>query len=128
MPLLSSSVARRTLGFMLAGTTVLFAIVMMSAWLASRTENNAEDVTRARELRTLSSVVLEQLLDAEASQRGFLLTEDQSCLIPYEEAKRSLNAALERLRTLVKSDPDSSRSVERISVLANAKMVSESVP
>lgn len=122
MPTSSSTVARRTLGFMLAGVAALLAIVVMSVWLASRTKDNAQEVTRARETRTLSSDVLAQLLDAETGQRGFLLTEDQKYLVPYEEAKARLSATLERIRARVGSDPRASRSVEQIGALVGAKL------
>jgi signal transduction histidine kinase len=122
MPLLNSIVTRRTLGFMLAGMAVLLAVVATSAWLASRTQDNAQEVTRAREIRTLSSNVLTQLLDAETGQRGFLLTDDPRYLVPYDEAKPRLSTTLDRLRALVGSDQNASGPVERIRALVDAKL------
>ncbi len=98
MPLFSSVLARRTFGYLLAGTLVLLAIVSASTWLAARTREQADEIVRAREVRTLASTVLSALLDAETGQRGFLLTQADRYLQPYDRARQELPDDLRRLR------------------------------
>jgi signal transduction histidine kinase len=122
MSLLNSAFVRRTVGFMLAGVAVLFGIVGTSVWLASQTRDHAEGVARARDIRTLSSNLLTSLLDAETGQRGFLLTDAERYLEPFEDAKGRLITDLDHLRILVTRDPGASRSIERLTPLVNAKL------
>ena len=94
MPLFNSVLARRTFGYLLAGTLALLAIVAASIWLAARTVNHADEIARARSVRTLASTVLGALLDAETGQRGFLLTHADRYLEPYEQARQRLPTRL----------------------------------
>jgi signal transduction histidine kinase len=122
MALFASAMARRTLGFMLAGTVALIVIIATSIWLATKTGDYAEDVTQMRALRRQASIIYVALLDAETSQRGYLLTRDRTYLEPFEKAKPALAAALARMRELAQNDPDESLAVARLTTLSNDKM------
>ena len=80
MALSSSAFARGALVLMLAGAIALIAIVAISIWLSARSNAIVEEVTRVREVRSLSSSTLETLLNAETGQRGFLLPTRIRCL------------------------------------------------
>jgi signal transduction histidine kinase len=122
MPLFSSVLARRTFGYLLAGTLVLLAIVLASTWLAARTSEHANEVVRARDVRTLASTVLAAFLDAETGQRGFLLTQADRYLQPYEKARQELPDDLRRLRELSAGDPKSVALVDRLVAVSNEKL------
>ncbi len=64
---------------------------------------------RSRLLRTLST-----LQDAETGERGFLLTNDESFLEPYEEAIRTIDEQFDKLGNAVGDNP---QQVERLSEL-----------
>ena len=122
MPLFSSVLARRTFGYLLAGMLALLAIVAASIWLAARTVNHADEIARARSVRTLASTVLGALLDAETGQRGFLLTQADRYLEPYEQARQQLTNDLSRLRALAADDPRGAAILDRLVAVSNEKL------
>jgi signal transduction histidine kinase len=62
------------------------------------------------------------LLDAETSQRGFLLTQDPKYLEPYEAARRQIGPDMERLKQLHQSDPEQERMLEDLSRVVSDKL------
>ena len=122
MPLFSSVLARRTFGYLLAGMLALLAIVAASIWLAARTVNHADEIARARSVHTLASTVLGALLDAETGQRGFLLTQADRYLEPYEQARQQLTNDLSRLRALAADDPRGAAILDRLVAVSNEKL------
>ena len=122
MPLFSSVLARRTFGYLLAGMLALLAIVAASIWLAARTVNQADEIARARSVRTLASTVLGALLDAETGQRGFLLTHADRYLEPYEQARRRLPSDLSSLRALAANEPRDTAILDRLVAVSNEKL------
>ena len=101
---------------------VLLAIVLASTWLAARTSEHAAEVARTRDVRTLASTVLAAFLDAETGQRGFLLTQADRYLQPYEKARQELPDDLRRLRALSGGDPKSVALVDRLAAISNEKL------
>ena len=73
-----------------------------------------------RELRT----VLRVGLDAETGQRGFLLTDDEAYLVPYEDGARNWQASLDALEAALGPDatPGQVAAVGRMRVLAEQKL------
>ena len=61
-------------------------------------------------------------MEGEAGQRGFLLTEEQGYLVPYQEAAEQLPKILERLNQLGQQQPAVRERVLEIDRLARAKM------
>jgi signal transduction histidine kinase len=122
MPLFSSILARRTFGYLVAGALVLLGIVFASLWLTQQVRNHAEETARAREIRTLDSVVMADLLDAETGQRGYLLTQAPRYLQPYEAARLRLVANVTRLRQLMTNDADALSKVDRLVAATNNKL------
>ncbi len=62
-------------------------------------------VQRTLEVELRLSQILSLMQDAETGQRGYLLTGDESYLRPYEVSRRSIDAAVEELRTQILRDP-----------------------
>ena len=122
MPFFNSVLARRTFGYLLAGTLALLAIVAASIWLAARTVNHADEIARARSVRTLASTVLGALLDAETGQRGFLLTHADRYLEPYEQARQRLPIDLSSLRALAANEPRGTAILDRLGAVSNEKL------
>jgi len=58
-----------------------------------------EEIERAQQTRVELSRLLQQMLDAETGQRGFLLTGDERYLQPYSAATQGLNATIDTLRS-----------------------------
>ncbi|CAN5914967.1 CHASE3 domain-containing protein [soil metagenome] len=122
MPLLSSTFARRTIGFLVAGLAALLAIVGTSIWLSQRTADHAEAAIGERQQRALMTSLLSAALDAETGQRGYLLTGEPGYLLPFEDAKPRLSRELGELKALVVDDPATSATVAELTTLLNGKI------
>jgi signal transduction histidine kinase len=122
MPFFNSVLTRRTFGFLLAGTVALLAIVFASLWLTERTQSHADELSRARNIRTVAGLALSSLVDAETSQRGYLLTEAQRYLSPYEAARPLVLENVEKLRSLVAQNPASLAKVDQLIPVVNGKL------
>ncbi|OWQ90291.1 hypothetical protein CDN99_13035 [Roseateles aquatilis] len=84
----------------------LLAMAVIVAVLASRARATLDDLRRADHLNTVlpeMTVLMEDLLNAETGQRGYLLTQRQSYLQPYRDAMRDIE---HRLDQLAERDPD----------------------
>jgi signal transduction histidine kinase len=80
----------------------------------------AESMVQEQEKRSNIHLLMQQVLDAETGQRGYLLTGDEKYLLPYSQTTEKINATLDRLRNIYLSRPqqldkfaDLSRAVSR---------------
>jgi signal transduction histidine kinase len=80
----------------------------------------AKSMVQAQEKRTNIHLLMQEVLDAETGQRGYLLTGDEKYLLPYSQATEKISATLDRLRNIYLSRPqqldkfaDLSRAVSR---------------
>ena len=117
-----SELSGTVLALMGAGTIVLLLIVGTSIWLANSTAYLSEEVTRVRQTRTMASQTLETVLDAETSQRGYLLTLSARYLDPYNEARANLASELANLDKLEAGNPALRGPLEELHDLTNRKM------
>jgi signal transduction histidine kinase len=122
MSLFNSVLARQTVGYLLAGSLALLAIVFAALWLAARAHDHADEVSHDREVRNAYSVILSDLMDAETGQRGYLLTRSDRYLQPYETARQKLTADLAHLRNMLTADTSMAPRLARLDSLANAKL------
>lgn len=122
MPLLSSTFARRTLAFLAAGVLALLTIVSVSAWLSIRTAQHAEAAVLERQIRTVATNLLTATIDAETSQRGYLLTGEARYLGPFEQAQPRLRRDIAELRGLLATDPKQLAALNELSDVIDAKM------
>ncbi|WP_404861936.1 CHASE3 domain-containing protein [Georhizobium sp. MAB10] len=106
MPISSSTLVRTTAALMLAGLAALLVIVGMSLWLGNRSQDHFNEVLAARDLRAATLDFRTALQDAETGQRGFLLTQDEVYLAPYNQARQELESHRQRLTTLLQSRPN----------------------
>ena len=77
-------------------------------------ERQLRDVTDTHLVRTAARELSNALIQAEASQRGFLLTEDERFLEPYQQAASSIESRLDALLTMTFDDPQQSSKVQSI--------------
>ncbi len=122
MSLLSSSLARYTLGLMAGGAAILLMITLSSFWLVSQSQENANNVEQGRAVRISASTILALLLDAETGQRGYLLTGRDAYLAPFETAKKSLPGDIDTLRRAVAATPEIEPDLNRLDELYAQKM------
>lgn len=80
------------------------ALIALNELGYQRSAVAAESMVREQEKRGTLHVLLQQVLDAETGQRGYLLTGDEKYLLPYSEATSKLTATLDSLRTSYADD------------------------
>jgi CHASE3 domain sensor protein len=122
MPITSSTFSRATLAIVFAGALVLVGIVLASLWLVDRTGDHAEELVAAQQIRARSSGLLTRLQDAETAQRGYVITQDDGYLEPYEVARTRIPELLDDLRSRLSERPADRALVDRIALQAEAKM------
>jgi signal transduction histidine kinase/uncharacterized protein (UPF0297 family) len=66
----------------------------------------ATSIEEAQETRSFVNKLLQQMLDAETGQRGYLLTGDPKYLEPYDTATTNINQTSDTLRRLYAPYPD----------------------
>lgn len=107
---------------MVAGVATLVVIIFFSARLASSTSENAIKVADARNMRGTTAEILETALNAETSQRGYLLTGEARYLAPYEAALAALPSMVEQFVKLSEHHPARAAVAARVQVLTKAKL------
>jgi signal transduction histidine kinase len=71
-----------------------------------RSMRASESITAAQQTRSAINKLLQNVLDAETGQRGYLLTGDPRYLEPYDVATGEVNEVLGELRRLYADDKD----------------------
>ena len=87
------------------GLAVLLLIAVSASWQANRNATVLGQTARTQELRTQLTAILISAQDAETGQRGYLLTDDPSYLVPFTRAVRTLPGQLGELGALLPGDP-----------------------
>ena len=97
------------------------AVLTYRAWAAF--ERNRQEAQLTRQVVDGTTALLSSLKDAEAGQRGFLLTGSDLYLEPYRHALAEIPANLDALARLESGrDPVQLRRVETLKPLVRAKM------
>ena len=89
-----------------AGFLIMLGIVAASVWLARVNEADLTDVAHTQQIRALTGDLLEALISAETGQRGYLLTQKDSYLGPYNHAMARVPGLLADLQTETGGGPD----------------------
>ncbi|MGC4024193.1 MAG: CHASE3 domain-containing protein [Mesorhizobium sp.] len=104
------------------GLAALFVIVGTTAWLMSQTSKYAEAAIAARQTRTAIVDLKSLVQDAEIGQRGYLLTNKQSYLEPFENARSEIPKRLDILRGVAKGDASATAQIDDLSAKVDAKL------
>jgi len=112
---------RLALGFGLAGFILLIVAAVSYKTTDDLIENEAL-VTHTHEVRTTLALVLSNLTDAEASQRGYVLTGNDEYLEPYETGLRSVQATLNTAKRLTVDNPNQQRRLTALTPLIDTRL------
>jgi two-component sensor histidine kinase/CHASE3 domain sensor protein len=104
-------------------TTALLALALVIAQTILAQRDARIRAGNEGEMLTAFQQVMQTMLEAESSQRGYVLTADGDYLRSYLDAKRSLVPTIARLRTLAGHgpDPEAAGRVTWIAGLTDAK-------
>jgi two-component sensor histidine kinase len=107
--------------FLAVGFVALVAIVAANFWLSQRAESFFTQQIAARDARAAAVELRNDVQAAESAQRGYLLTNNEIYLSPYDVAKAQAERQLGRLRELLSPFAESVTPLERLSALVSQK-------
>ena len=109
--------------WLIAGLSiVLLSMAMISTWMVVALSQAAElRVDSYRHLSALSQVV-SLLRDAEAIQRGYLLSGNDQYLEPYQHAREELDRQFSQLHALTRDDPEQNQRAKALQAIAITKL------
>ncbi|WP_233168136.1 sensor histidine kinase [Xylophilus sp. ASV27] len=81
-----------------------------------------QEIAQSQRIRTALTRLLQQVLDGEASQRGYLLSGDERYLEPYNTAVKEVDHSLEELRGYYASSPELTASLGVLSRQVSRKL------
>ena len=112
---------RRVVLAVVVGFGLLAAACLIAAILAWRGEQVTDAVIAARQTRRSGTMVLQALLNAETSQRGFLLTRDPEYLSPYTAAAGDFATWMRELQGRLPADSPRANLAGAVARLGAAK-------
>ncbi len=125
----SQDLARRGLGFdpvvafSLAGAIVFFLISGAFAYINLKTlRENTEAIVHSHEVITTLDELLSSTQDAETGQRGFLLTNNERYLDPYNTALDTIPAKIQEIGELTSDNPAQVRRLPALKQHVDAKL------
>ncbi|VTZ48303.1 Multi-sensor hybrid histidine kinase [Methylocella tundrae] len=83
---------KRSIVSLLIAFTLLLGVIVATVLINARQQRDQANVQRSLDIELRLAHVFSLVQDAETGQRGFLLTEKESYLLPYEAAVRELDA------------------------------------
>ncbi len=122
MPITNRFFIGTTLALILAGFVVLVGIVAMTIWLGERSSTFFDAISEARDSRAAAIDLRGALQDAEASQRGFLLTGREEYLAPYNLAVPVITPRYEALKANLEAYPETAGAVARLKQAIDLKL------
>jgi signal transduction histidine kinase len=123
MPLNKAVFGRVMLLLTAVGFAALLGLGAALVWLVDEARGYAAGVAATQEVRVELSQTLSLLQDAEAGQRGYLLTGQEQYLGPYQEAAAALPKVLPLLAEQVIRDGGRPGPVQALQDLAERKLV-----
>lgn len=114
-------ILRQTAVLVGAAAVLLGMVVMLLHEFRQRQEAEFW-VTHTYYVLNLSDSLLSAIKDAETSQRGFLLTGDETYLAPYDDAVGSVPGRLTELKELTADNPRQQANLIEINRLADERM------
>ncbi|MBE7732267.1 sensor histidine kinase [Devosia faecipullorum] len=114
MPITSKTFVRSTALLLFVGLLALLSIVGTTLWLVERTQVYFNEVIEARTVRAVAVDLRALVQDAETSQRGYIITLEQSYLQPYEEALPQIEDTLRHLEEVLKTEPRAAEPLRQL--------------
>jgi signal transduction histidine kinase len=103
------------------GFLALLGIGAVSIWLGAQVRDAAGRVSTSDLVRGEALRVYIAVREAEAGQRGYLITDDLQYLQPYQQGRTNAPSALNKLEELTAGDAEQQRSIAEIRPLVEQR-------
>jgi len=103
-----------------AALVLVFMLILRAASDRARTATTLD--AHAQQVRAETATFLAYLSDAEAGQRGFLLTRRPVYLAPFVTGRPFLDSSLARIRQLTRENPTQQARLDTLTTLAHASL------
>lgn len=114
MPITSKTFVRSTALLLLVGLLALLAIVGTNVWLVERSQGYFNEISEGRRARVAAISLRSLLQDMETSQRGYIITQDENYLGPYNDSEPQVEERLEALEAILAPFPTVTESVVQL--------------
>ncbi len=121
MPISTRFVVQTTIGLLAVGFATLLFIVGMTIWLGERAQVYFDEAIEARDTREAAVELRSAVQTAESSQRGFIVTNNEIYLAPYDSAKVLAQRQLDALKRSLASHPEMDTLLQRLSAVIGEK-------
>lgn len=122
LPISSNAFVRSTALLLLIGFVALLAIVGTTIWLVEQNQRWFEETTEARVARSATVSLRNGLQDLETGQRGFLLTQEDRYLEPYNRALPEILGYVDRLDQILRPFPQAAEPMANLRNAVTAKL------
>jgi len=93
------------LGYIVIILCLLVSVILLNNQIRSLQEERNSIINYDSRIQELTASIEKSVLDMETGQRGFIITGNQSYLIPYNEGKENWEAQFDELYQLMKDKP-----------------------
>lgn len=121
MPITNRFVVNFTIIALAVGLLSLLGIVGTTIWLGERAQAYFNDTLQMRDTRTAAVELRSAVQSAEASQRGFLITNNEIYLAPFDTTKVEAQTRLQSLKELLATSKAAAPLVQRLSEVITQK-------
>ena len=122
MPISRQYLISTTFILLFVGGVALIGLAGATAWLSQRAQVYSDLVNAQRLIRGYASNLREGLLLAETNQRGFVITNNEIYLAPYENAEAIVKTELANLRNDPNARDRFARMMPRLTELVELKV------
>jgi methyl-accepting chemotaxis protein len=105
------TIAKKISGVVAVGLVFLLFTGILSYTNTRKLVTTAGWVTHTHQVLEAKEEILSLLKDAESGQRGYLVTGEQRYLEPYNRAKDSINASIQKIRQLTIDNAEQQRRI-----------------
>jgi CHASE3 domain sensor protein len=107
---------------LIAGFALVGALVVVAFLLIARQAESTGWVTHTLDVQNKLTALLSRLQDAETGQRGFLLTDTEEFLQPYESALAHINRDFTEVQQATADNPIQQSALGRLKPLIDRRM------
>lgn len=118
----SDALGRRSVLWLLIGLGMLVVIGSIAAFTLRQVAESDYWVDHTREVIRTNQQLLLDVRDAEAAERGYIITGDEGYLPPYDSAAQDIPLTLARLTQLLQDNPAQQQRLKALEELINHRM------